>query len=121
MEMIPGPVPGSIEIVEELAANGVPLYAITNFSHEFWPRLLDVAPVFNHFRDIIVSGVERMVKPDAPIFALAMKRFGLKPGEALFVDDRADNVAAGAAAGLVGHVFEDAPTLRSVLESYGLL
>ena len=121
METIPGPVPGMIEIVEALAARGVPLFAITNFSHEFWPRLLESAPVFRHFRDIVVSGVERMIKPEPQIFELAMRRFALAPGEALFVDDRADNVAAGEAVGLVGHVFRDAATLRRVLEGLGLL
>ena len=121
MEMIPGPVPGMIEIVEALAARDVPLYAITNFSAEFWPRLTAAAPVFALFRDIVVSGVEKLVKPGPAIFALAMTRFGLAPGEALFVDDRADNVAAGEAAGLVGHLFRDAPTLRAVLRDAALL
>lgn len=121
LETIPGPIPGMIELVDELAAAGVPLYAITNFSHEFFPRFKATAPVFRHFRDIVVSGDERLVKPDARIFDLAMRRFGLAPDEALFIDDRADNVAAGEAAGFVGHVFTDADTLRHRLKELGLL
>jgi 2-haloacid dehalogenase len=121
LETIPGPVPGMIELVDELAANGVPLYAITNFSHEFWPRFKATAPVFRHFRDIVVSGDERMVKPDPRLFTLAMSRFDLRPGEALFIDDRADNVAASEAAGLVGHHFTDAESLRAQLVRLKLL
>ena len=34
-ETIPGPVPGSIELVERLDGNGVPLFAITNFGADF--------------------------------------------------------------------------------------
>ncbi len=121
LETIPGPVPGMIELVDDLAAKGVPLYAITNFSHEFWPRFRATAPVFGHFRDIVVSGDERMVKPDAKIFVLAMERFGLSPGEALFIDDRDDNVAASEAAGFVGHHFTDTSRLRKRLTELGLL
>jgi 2-haloacid dehalogenase len=100
----------------------VPLFAITNFSAEFWqPFRADHAALFDRFHDIVVSGEERLVKPDPAIFTLAMRRFGLVPGEALFVDDRPENIAAGEAAGLVGHRFRDAPTLRADLVRRGLL
>jgi 2-haloacid dehalogenase len=121
-ETIPGPIPGMVELVEELDRAGVPLFAITNFSAEFWePFRVREAALFDRFRDIVVSGAERVVKPDPAIFSLALARFGLKPGEALFVDDRAENVAAGEAAGLIGHVFSDAGALRAVLVESGLL
>lgn len=121
-DTIPGPIPGSPEIVEALDDAGVPLFAITNFSAEFWaPFRAENTALFDRFRDIVVSGEEKLVKPDPAIFTLAMRRFGLAPGEALFIDDRADNVAAGEAAGLAGHVFRDAPTLRADLVSRGLL
>lgn len=121
LETIPGPIPGMIELVGELASAGVPLYAITNFSHEFWPRFVETAPVFQHFRHIVVSGDERLVKPDPRIFRLAMERFGIGPNEALFIDDRADNVAASEAAGFVGHLFDGAGALRERLVTLGLL
>ena len=120
LETIPGPVPGMIELVDELAAAGVPLYAITNFSHEFWPRFRTTAPVFGHFRDIVVSGDERLVKPGAEIFALARRRFGLAPGDGLFIDDRTDNGAASEAAGFIGHVFDGVAPLRRRLRALGL-
>ena len=110
------------ELVDELDRAGVPLFAITNFSAEFWePFRIREAALFDRFRNIVVSGAEQMVKPDPAIFALAMARFGLKPGEALFVDDRAENIAAGETAGLIGHVFRDAGMLRAALIENGLL
>ena len=115
LETIPGPVPGMIALVEEIAARAMPLYAITNFSHEFWPRFRATAPVFAHFRDILVSGEERLVKPDPAIYALAIRRFGIDPASALFVDDRAENVEAAHAAGFVARQFVDEPTLRAQL------
>ena len=62
-----------------------------------------------------------MLKPDPAIFALSMRRFGLAAGEALFIDDRADNIAAAEAAGLIGHHFRDATALRADLVKRGLL
>ena len=120
-ETIPGPVPGSYEIVEELAARGVPLYAITNFGAEFWDGFRPTQPIFDHFRDIIVSGVEKIMKPDAAIYQLALDRFGLKPGEAIFIDDNLANVVAARENGFAAHHFKDAPALREELVELGLL
>jgi 2-haloacid dehalogenase len=120
-ETIPGPVAGSFEIVEELSAQGVPLFAITNFGAQFWAGFRPTQPIFNHFRDIIVSGVEKMVKPDAAIYQLALGRFGLAPGEAIFVDDNLPNVVAAQANGFIGHHFADASSLRKELAEIGLL
>ena len=120
-DSITGPVPGMLELVAELAAASVPLFAITNFSAEFWPPFRAQQPVFDHFADIIVSGAERLVKPDAAVYQLALRRFGLAPGTALFVDDRADNVEGAAVNGFVGHLFQNATALRSELVAHGLL
>jgi 2-haloacid dehalogenase len=115
-------IPGMPELVADLDGRGVPLYAITNFSHEFWPPFAArEAALFGRFRDILVSGEVKLVKPDPAIYALALERFGLAPGEGLFVDDRIENVEAAERAGLVGHLFRGAEPLRAALEGYGLL
>lgn len=122
LETIPGPVAGMPELVADLDAAGVPLYAITNFSGEFWrPFVAREAAFFARFRDIVVSGEERVIKPDSAIFHLALDRFGLRADEALFVDDVAANVAGAAAVGIAGHLFTDAATLRVELERVGLI
>ncbi len=120
-ETIPGPVAGSLEIVEELAAHGVPIFGITNFGAEFWDGFRPTQPVFDHFTDIIVSGAEKMVKPDAAIYQLALKRFGLAAGEAIFIDDMPANAEAARANGFAAHRFTDAATLRAELVSLELL
>lgn len=111
-ETIPGPVTGSFEIVQDLAAKGVPLYAITNFGAELWDMFRPTQPIFDLFRDIIVSGKEKLVKPEPAIYQLALARFGLQTGEALFIDDNLDNVVAASANGFAAHHFIDAATLR---------
>jgi 2-haloacid dehalogenase len=115
-ETIRAPIPGALAIVRALDDAGIPLFAITNFSHEFFPPFRALhAEIFDRFRDIVVSGDERLVKPDPAIYALALARFGLAADEALFVDDRADNVAAAQENGFIGHHFVDAATLRLAL------
>ena len=120
-ETIPGPVTGSLEIVQELAESGVPLFAITNFGSEFWDMFRPTQPVFDRFQDIIVSGVEKLVKPDPAIYALALQRFGLKPGEAIFIDDNHDNVVSARNNGFAAHHFTDAASLRAELVALNLL
>jgi 2-haloacid dehalogenase len=120
-ETITGEIAGMAAIIEGLAARGVPLFAITNFSAEFWPAFRATARLIDSMCDVIVSGAERLVKPDPAIYRLALQRFRLAPGEALFVDDRADNIAAGEAHGFAGHLFDGADALAARLAALGLM
>ena len=120
-ETIPGPVPGSHALVERLDARGIPLFAITNFGAEFWAGFRPTAPIFDRFGQIVVSGEEKLAKPDPAIFALAEGRFG-KPAEAmLFIDDNRANVEAAAACGWQVHHFTQASALEADLASRGLI
>jgi 2-haloacid dehalogenase len=110
-----------LELVDALDQRGVPLYAITNFSADFWPLFRATQPVFDRFRDIIVSGAEKLYKPNPEIYALAAGRFGHAPARMLFVDDNADNVVAARACGWQAHLFTDAVTLAADLRARGLL
>ena len=120
-ETLPGPVKGSLEIVSELAERRLPLFAITNFGAEFWDMFRPTQPIFDHFGDIIVSGVEKLVKPDPAIYALALERFALQPGEAIFIDDNHDNVVSARENGFSAHHFTDAESLRRELVGLNLL
>jgi 2-haloacid dehalogenase len=120
-ETIPGPVPGSLELVEALHARGVPLFAITNFGADFWPGFRSGQPIFDRFRDIVVSGEERIAKPDPAIYRLAAARFGHAPEAMLFVDDSEANVAAAVACGWQGHRFTDAARWADDLRDRGLV
>jgi 2-haloacid dehalogenase len=120
-ETVPGPVEGMPELLEGLAAAGVPLYAITNFSGEKWRETLARFPFLAAFRDVVVSGDERVTKPDAEIFRRCLARNRLEAARAVFVDDSAANVAAAAALGLDAIRFASAPQLAAELMSRGLL
>ena len=120
-EQIPGPMPGMPELVAELDAAGVPLYALTNFSGEFFaPFRRQEAALFDRFRGIVVSGDERLVKPDPSIYRLLLDRYGLEAGRTVFVDDRAENVAGAESVGMTAIRFTGAEPLRAELVRLGL-
>jgi 2-haloacid dehalogenase len=120
-ETIPGFVPGVLELVEQLHAAGVPLYCITNFGADLWPAFRAAQPVFDRFGDIVVSGIEKVAKPDPAIFALAARRFGRAPRSMLFIDDNPANTAAAGALGWQVHHFTEAARLGEDLRARGLL
>ncbi len=121
-ETITDPVPGVHAIVEELDERSVPLFAITNFSADFWaPFRKREDAFFSRFRDIVVSGEEKLLKPDPALYYRALDRFGLKPEAALFIDDRLINVEGAKAVGMHAHLFTTAKDLRERLGHEGLL
>jgi 2-haloacid dehalogenase len=121
-ETISGAIEPVHAIVDELDSAGVPLFAITNFSADFWaPFVEQERAFFSRFRDIVVSGEVKLLKPDPAIYYLALDRFGLQPSQALFVDDRKINVDGAEAIGLRSHLFTDAEGLRERLVAEGLL
>jgi 2-haloacid dehalogenase len=119
--MVPGAIEGSVAILERLAEQGVPLYAITNFSAEKFAEARARFPFFSHFRDIVISGEERLMKPDAAIYRLCLERTGLDAGACIFIDDSAANVAAAAAIGIDAILFESPEQLSQALAERGLL
>ena len=121
IDSIPGPVAGTAELIEKLAANDVPLFAITNFGADFWQQFRPTYPVLDHMRDIVVSGEERVAKPDPRIFRMAAKRFGFAPEDMLFIDDNLPNIHAAAALGWQVHHFTDAKGLEADLRQRGLI
>ena len=121
LETIPGRVAGTPELVERLSARGVPLFAITNFAHLFWQEFRPTEPLFELFGDIVVSGTEKIAKPDPAIYRLAENRFGHPGRSMLFVDDNPANVDAARQLGWQAHRFTDAGGLEAELVRRGLL
>lgn len=119
-ETVLGPIEGSVAILEALEAEGVPLYAITNFA---WPKWQEARARFGflgRFRDAVVSGRERMLKPDPAIYRLCLERNGLAAADCVFVDDSAANVAGAAAVGIDAIRFTTPEALGEELRRRGL-
>ncbi len=120
-ETVPAAVPGTHAIVHRLADAGVPLFALTNFGAEFFVGFRPTEPIFELFADIVVSGDERVAKPDPRIYEIAEARFGLAPERLFFTDDNPANIAAATARGWQAHLFTDAASLERALVASGLL
>ena len=116
-ETAASPVEGVHDIVRRLHQNGVPLFCLTNFGDELFAQFRAEHAIFDLFEDIIVSGTEKIAKPDPRIYELVEARSD-RPGEALFfIDDNADNVAAAKARGWNAHLFTDAGSLQDQLKA----
>ena len=71
-ETVLGAIDGSVAILEELHARGTPLYAITNFNQDKFRETQGRFAFLSRFRDIVVSGDERLIKPDPAIYRLCL-------------------------------------------------
>jgi len=113
-------VPGSVGVVRDLHTAGVPMWGLTNWSHELFPHGRAAFPFLGLLEDVVVSGTEGVAKPDPAVFVIVRRRTGHQLDRLVFVDDRADNVAAATAAGMDALVFTDAGRLRADLRERGL-
>jgi HAD superfamily hydrolase (TIGR01509 family) len=119
LETTQGLIADSAEILETLRRNGVRNYAITNFSADKFSVVRSLFPTLEAFDGMIVSGEERLVKPDPAIYRLLLDRYGLAAADCLFIDDSAKNVAGARAVGMHAHLFESASGLRLDLARHG--
>ncbi|WP_234346704.1 HAD family hydrolase [Cellulomonas timonensis] len=117
---LPGPVPGSAQVVQDVRAAGVRLLGLTNWSAETFHHAAPAAPAIELLEDVLVSGEVGLAKPDPRIFRLLARRFGLDPAGTVFVDDSPANVVAAAAEGFDALLFTDARRLRADLVERGL-
>jgi 2-haloacid dehalogenase len=120
-EMIPGAIEGTVEILRDLKARNVPVYAITNWSAETFPPQRERFAFLDWFDGIVVSGQERVIKPDPRIFEILLTRHGVAARDAVFIDDVPANAAAASALGIHGIHFRSPEQLRRDLADCGLL
>ncbi len=120
-EMFSGAIPETEAAIEALHEAGAPQFVLSNMSPETFEGTFVMSPAFKRIAGQVISGREGVIKPDPAIFRLACERFGLAPGEALFIDDGEKNIASAAALGFHTHHFTDPAALRPALEAAGLL
>jgi len=96
------------------------LIGLTNWSHETFPVALERFAFLSWFEGIVVSGTEKMKKPDANIYTLTLDRYKIIPKNAVFIDDKLENVHAAAQLGMHGIHFTSAAKLKRDLETLGV-
>jgi len=120
LETIGGRIDGSIALAARLKANGYKLIGLTNCPAEQWDDMVAAFDPFAGFDDVVISGVEKMAKPDPAIYELTIARAGL-PGHALaFLDDMPHNIDAAAKHNIHGVQFESADKAIASLDLLGV-
>lgn len=120
-ETITHVIDGTVDILGELKAKGTPVYAITNWNQDKFRETQARFPFLSQFIDIVVSGDERLVKPDPAIYRMLLDRNGLDASRCIFIDDSLKNVAGAEAVGMKAHHFTSPEALRDRLVAEGLL
>ena len=105
MKMMGGQIPGMEEMIKDLKFRGFHVYGLSNWSVETFALVRPVYPVLDLMEDMVISGIEKVMKPDHRIFELALKRFGIKAEETIFLDDNPANVQAACEIGIKGILF----------------
>ncbi|MBL0888548.1 HAD family hydrolase [Myceligenerans indicum] len=120
-DTLTGPVPGSERLVADLAALGLRLYGLTNWSAETFRHAEPAAPAIGLLDDVVVSGRVGLAKPDRRIYELLAARFDVDPARAVFVDDKQENVDAARETGFHAIRFTGTGALRRELRELGVV
>jgi putative hydrolase of the HAD superfamily len=112
------PIAGTVELVEDLAAADVPLYVLSNMPVSTYEFLTKRHAFFGHFRELVISGAIRMIKPEPAIYKHLVEKTGIVPAESVFIDDLTKNVIAARECGLHAIQFRSADACRAELRAY---
>ncbi len=108
-----------IDWLERLRAAGLTTALLSNMQFDMAAHARRNFAWFAHFDHQILSCEIKLIKPDAAIFRHTVERIGVRPGEALFVDDREANIEAARDVGLKALRFEGVGQLRGDLQKIG--
>ncbi|WP_420403460.1 HAD family hydrolase [Nisaea sp.] len=120
-DMIPGPLESIVAAKQSMRASGIRVYGLTNFGAETFRETRERFGFLQEFDGVVVSGEERMIKPDPRIFELCIARFALDPERTLFIDDSAPNIKAADALGFRTHHFRCEETCLDAFRNLALI
>lgn len=121
IEMIGGPIQGTVEIMKALREAGYPLYALTNWSSETFALVRHEFEFLDWFLGIVVSAEERLIKPDPALYHVLLTRYALKPEQTVFIDDSSANIEAANKLGIDAIRFTSPEALHQALVRRNLL
>jgi 2-haloacid dehalogenase len=120
-ETVYGVFEDNVVLLDRLRKAGVPNYCITNFSGPKFVLAQQRFPFLAGFDGIIVSGDERLLKPDPAIYRLLLTRYGLEADDCVFIDDSKANVDGARSVGMHAiHYVDESVDLAAELRRYGI-
>ncbi len=93
-KMIKGTFQTSIDILMKLKQDNYECFVLSNWSAETFAGMTDDYPFLKLFDGLLISGEDKLIKPDSAIYELAINRFNLNPNETIFIDDKLKNIQA---------------------------
>ncbi|MBN1449966.1 MAG: HAD family phosphatase [Anaerolineales bacterium] len=120
-DSIVGPISGTVDILRKLKLAGYPLYGLSNWSAETFPRACKQYTFFDLLDDIVLSGDVKMLKPDPAIFNLLLHRIGYPAHNCLLIDDSQPNIATANSLGFNTIHFKSPVQLQAELKRFQLL
>jgi len=93
-KMIRGVFEESVDILKKLKDKNYECYVLSNWSAETFAGMTDDYPFLKLFDGLLISGEDKLMKPDSAIYELAKNRFNLNPEETIFIDDKRENIEA---------------------------
>lgn len=110
------------QIVQDLAASGMPLGILSNTCEGHWDYCLqEYSPLFTHFAIHALSFRLLAMKPEPEIYHRAAKLASVPLQQILFIDDKPENVTGAASLGMDAILFEGSESLRQSLQQRKLL
>jgi len=120
--MMRNTIPGMHALVSELKEAGYAVYGLSNWNDKKFRHYVQSSyPVFGLLDGMVISGEEKVIKPDERIYHVLLERYGLKAEECLFVDDNKDNIEAALKLGFKAVLFESADALRRELAALSII
>ena len=119
-EMLGGIIEDNVRVLD-LLKEKYPLYGLTNWSAETIPIAYSRYDFFNYLEGIVVSGDEKLIKPDPKLYQVLLDRYRLKANESLFIDDNFHNIETARQMGFHTIHFTDNMDLEKVVKEMGVL
>lgn len=115
------PIQPMIQLHADLRTRGFPTYIFSNTNDLAVRFIRQNFPFFHQFDDYILSYEHQSMKPDARLYEVVEARSGARGAEILYIDDRPENIVAGAARGWQTILQESAEKTRAAIQELGLL
>jgi len=120
-DMLGDSIQKTVDILDILAkSTNYKVVALTNWSHETFPKALKKFDFLQWFEGIVVSGEEKTRKPFKEIYQITLNRFQLDPIKTIFIDDNLRNVEAAVDLGINGIHFKSPEKLIQQLNPFNI-
>lgn len=110
-----------VQLQAELQQRGMPAYAFSNTNELAVEHIRRTFPFYSRFDGCILSYEHDAMKPDARLYEVVEGQSGRRDAEILYLDDRPENIAAGAARGWQVILQESPEKSRAAVQELGLL